>query len=108
MSYIREFRERAVCCEKTENCVFCGYFQEGCDKKNFVLKVFEVINRLEFERDTAVNMLDGECYACTHNSCGEPSREKEVCRTCLNNEDAWWGYELKDNWQWRGVEVDGC
>ena len=64
------------------------------------------LDQVTRERDAAVRMLDGECHACTHNSCGEPSREKEVCRTCLNNEDAWWGYELKDHWQWRGAEKE--
>ena len=61
------------------------------------------IQQLERERDAAVSLLDGECYACLHNEDGEPCRTKEICQCCVYNEDAW-GMDLDYNWQWRGVQ----
>lgn len=48
-------------------------FLEAAD---MIESLSEQIEQVTRERDAAVYMLDGECYACTHNSCGEPSREK--------------------------------
>ena len=61
------------------------------------------IAELERERDAAVSLLNGECYACLHSKDGEPCRTKEICKCCVYNEDAW-GMDLDYNWQWRGVQ----
>ena len=62
------------------------------------------IQQLERERDAAVGILYGECSACKQAAFGEPDRVKDVCQRCIHNEDAWSGYDLDDNWEWRGVQ----
>ena len=56
------------------------------------------------ERDAAGEMLHGYCIACKNYEPGKLIREKEVCLECINNLD---DEDLEDNWQWRGVEVEG-
>lgn len=84
----------------------CPYRPEGAFCRNVLQRDnIAYIQQLERERDVAVILLKGECFACLHNENGEPSRTKETCQRCLYNEDAW-GMDLEYNWEWRGVEVE--
>ena len=95
-----------ICIGEDERCAKCSYVCYGDCRTALEVDALKYIQQLERERDAAVSLLDGECYACLHNEDGEPCRTKEICQCCVYNEDAW-GMDLDYNWQWRGVQNDG-
>ena len=64
------------------------------------------IQQLEAERDAAVEMLYGKCFACKHSRHGKLDKRSGFCQRCLFNVKAVGGYDLDYYWQYRGVEVE--
>ena len=92
-----EVKRHIQCCIDTEECLFCTFFKEGCDKRTFAKLMKEAVQQLEAERDAAVNdvSLFPECCTCKH----DPRKKGYIpndCDDCINH----------CNWQWRGVQKE--
>ena len=63
--HAEEVKRHIQCCIDTENCIFCSFFKEGCDKSTFGKLMLNAIVQFERERDEARNDLDTINYANT-------------------------------------------
>jgi len=85
------------------------YLQERCPNLPDVIATYNksatVIKTLLAERDAAVEMMSGHCYACKHIASWHNVGPCETCR----NESAVFtfaekGKHTEDNWEWRGLQ----
>lgn len=85
--------------------IFCTPFE--CGAFGLCSRAATAIETLLAERDAAVNLLHGACYACINK---ENHYSKEPCSLCI-----WGGMrhtvpiaKLQDSWKWWGSQKGGC
>lgn len=96
-----EVKRHIQCCIDTEECLFCTFFKEGCDKRTFAKLMKGAVQKLEAERDVIIRAIPPRCKYCVRNGPQflQDGTMDDVCRTCFQND--------KCNWQWRGVQKEG-
>lgn len=64
------------------------------------------LDQVTRERDSAVEDLSGYCGVCIYKTL---PNAYEFCRNCKHSNRHYFTNEpALNNWQWRGVEVEGC
>lgn len=109
--HAEEVKRHIQCCIDTENCIFCSFFKEGCDKSTFGKLMLNAIVQLEHERDELLQknqQLERERDAAIEDMYHASSVDGSFCDICKYNGPQCKKEEFTyiDCWEWRGTQEE--